>query len=98
VEFNIATNQKMGDFNWSVYFNISKNINEVKELGPGNADIISSGSVSNAYFITRVGEPIGSYYLPVVEGVFKNQEEVDALYGFSNKLRLSRHETRRFQV
>ena len=37
VEFNIATNQKMGDFNWSVYFNISKNINEVKELGPGNA-------------------------------------------------------------
>lgn len=78
VEFNIATNQKMGDFNWSVYFNISKNINEVKELGPGNADIISSGSVSNAYFITRVGEPIGSYYLPIVEGVFKNQEEVDA--------------------
>lgn len=78
VEFNIATNQKTGDFNWSVYFNISKNINEVKELGPGNADIISSGSVSNAYFITRVGEPIGSYYLPVVEGVFKNQEEVDA--------------------
>ncbi len=79
VEFNIATNQKMGDFNWSVYFNISKNINEVKELGPGNADIISSGSVSNAYFITRVGEAIGSYYLPVVEGVYKNQAEVDAL-------------------
>lgn len=78
VEFNIATNQKMGDFNWSVYFNISKNINEVKELGPGNADIISSGSVSNAYFITRVGEAIGSYYLPVVEGVYKNQAEVDA--------------------
>lgn len=78
VEFNVATNQKTGDFNWSVYFNISKNINEVKELGPGNADIISSGSVSNAYFITRVGEPIGSYYLPVVEGVFRNQEEVDA--------------------
>ncbi|MCC8172322.1 MAG: TonB-dependent receptor [Parabacteroides sp.] len=78
VEFNIATNQKTGDVAWTAYFNISKNINRVKELGPGNADIISSGSVSNAYFITRVGEPIGSYYLPVVEGVFKNQEEVDA--------------------
>lgn len=78
VEFNIATNQKTGDFEWSVYFNISKNINEVKELGPGNADIISAGSVSNAYFITRVGEAIGSYYLPVVEGVYKNQAEVDA--------------------
>lgn len=78
IEFNISTNHQFGDFTWTAYFNISKNINEVKELGPGNADIISSGSVSNAYFITRVGEPIGSYYLPVVEGVFKNQAEVDA--------------------
>lgn len=69
VEFNIATNQKTGDLNWSLYFNISKNINEVKELGPGNADIISSGSVSHC--ITRVGEAIGSYYLPIVEGVYK---------------------------
>ncbi len=78
IEFNVATNHKMGDFKWSLNFNISKNINEVKELGPGNADIISSGTVSNAYFITRVGEAIGSYYLPVVEGVYKNQAEVDA--------------------
>lgn len=78
IEFNISTNQQMGDVTWSAYFNISKNINEVKALGPGNADIISSGSVGNAYFITRVGEPIGSYYLPVVEGVYKNQAEVDA--------------------
>lgn len=78
IEFNISTNHQMGDVTWSAYFNISKNINEVKALGPGNADIISSGSVGNAYFITRVGEPIGSYYLPVVEGVYKNQAEVDA--------------------
>lgn len=78
IEFNIATNHKFGDFTWELNFNISKNINEVKRLGPGNADIIYSGSVSNAYFITRVGEPIGSYYLPVVEGVYKNQAEVDA--------------------
>lgn len=77
IEFNVGTNNKIGELAWSAYFNISKNINEVKALGPGNADIISTGSVSNAYFITRVGEPIGSYYLPVVEGVFKNQQEVD---------------------
>lgn len=78
IEFNIGSNLKFGDLTWTAYFNISKNINEVKALGPGNADIISSGTVSNAYFLTRVGEPIGSYYLPVVEGVFKNQAEVDA--------------------
>lgn len=84
IEFNIATNHKMGDFTWTAYFNISKNINEVKELGPGNADIISAGSVSNAYFITRIGEPIGSYYLPVVEGVYKNQAEVDASLSYKD--------------
>lgn len=78
IEFNIATNHTFGDFKWDAYFNISKNVNEVKRLGPGNADIIYSGSVSNAYFITRVGEAIGSYYLPVVEGVFMTQDEVDA--------------------
>lgn len=78
IEFNIAANHKFGDLIWEVNFSISKNINEVKQLGPGNADIIYTGSVSNAYFITRVGEPIGSYYLPVVEGVYKNQAEIDA--------------------
>lgn len=78
IEFNIGTNHKFGNLSWETYFNISKNINTVKRLGPGNADIIYSGSVSNAYFITRVGEAIGSYYLPVVEGVFMNQAEVDA--------------------
>lgn len=78
IEFNAVTNHQFGDFNWTGHFNISKNINKVKELGPGNADIITNGSVSNAYFVTRVGEAIGSYFLPVVEGVFMNQAEVDA--------------------
>lgn len=78
VEFNIGSNLKFGELTWSTYFNISKNINEVKALGPGNADIISSGSVSNAYFLTRVGEPIGNYYLPVVEGVFMSWDEVNS--------------------
>ena len=78
IEFNISSNINWGKWGFEPYFNYSKNINTVKALGPGNADIISTGSVPNAYFITRVGESIGSYYLPVVEGVFKNQAEVDA--------------------
>lgn len=78
VELTLSTNHKFGDFTLGGYANFSKNINEVKELGPGNADIIVSGSVGNAYFITRVGEAIGSYYLPVVEGIFQSQEEIDA--------------------
>lgn len=78
IELTVSTNHKWGDFTLGGHANYSKNINKVKELGPGDADIILSGSVSNAYFITRVGEAIGSYYLPVVEGVFQSQQEVDA--------------------
>lgn len=78
IELNVGTKQKFGKLEWSASANYSKNINEVKELGPGNADIITTGSVGNAYFITRVGQPIGSYFLPKVLGVFKNQAEIDA--------------------
>lgn len=78
IEINLGINPDLGNLKWSTNINFSKNINEVKELGPGNADIIRTGSVSNAYFLTRVGHPIGSYYLPVVLGVFNNQAEVDA--------------------
>lgn len=77
IEFNVSTEHKFGNIRWSAYANISKNINEVKKLGPGNNDIIVSGTAANAYFITRVGEPIGSYYLPIVDGVFQNQAEID---------------------
>lgn len=78
IDINLGTQQQFGAVKWTASGNFSKNINKVVELGPGNADIIKTGSVANAYFITRVGEPIGSYYLPVVLGVFKNQAEVDA--------------------
>ncbi|AOM77094.1 SusC/RagA family TonB-linked outer membrane protein [Pedobacter steynii] len=78
IDINLGTQQQFGGVKWTASANFSKNKNKVVELGPGNADIIKTGSVANAYFITRVGEPIGSYYLPVVLGVFKNQAEVDA--------------------
>ena len=78
IDINLGTQQQFGDLKWTASGNFSKNINKVVELGPGNADILKTGSVANAYFITRVGEAIGSYYLPVVLGVFKNQAEVDA--------------------
>jgi TonB-linked SusC/RagA family outer membrane protein len=78
IDINLGTQQQFGAVKWTASANFSKNINKVVELGPGNADIIKTGSVANAYFLTRVGEPIGSYYLPVVLGVFKNQAEVNA--------------------
>ena len=69
---------------YSFNVNYAKNTNEVKELGPGNAPIISSGSVAHAYYITEVGKPIGSYYLMKYDGVFKSQEELDNYPHLSN--------------
>ncbi len=78
VEVNLGTQQRFGSVTWNASANFSTNKNKVIELGPGNADIINTGSVANAYFITRVGEPIGSYFLPKQLGVFTTQAEVDA--------------------
>lgn len=54
----------------------SRNINEVKALGANDTPIISTGSVAHAYYITKVGERIGSYYLLVQDGIFKNEDEL----------------------
>ena len=78
IELSVGSTQSFGKFTWTVDANFSKNLNKVVALGPGNADIIQTGSVGNAYFLTRVGQPIGSYYLPVVIGVFKDQADIDA--------------------
>lgn len=69
---------------YSFNVNYAKNTNEVKELGPGNAPIISSGSVGHAYYITEVGKPIGSNYLLKYDGVFKNQQELDSYPHLAN--------------
>lgn len=83
-EVNLGTSNRFGSLTWNASVNFSTNKNKVIELGPGNADIISTGSVANAYFITRVGSPIGSYFLPNVLGVFANQAEVDAYPHFQD--------------
>lgn len=72
------------DFGYSFNANYATNTNEVKALGPGNAPIISTGSVDHAYYITKVGEPIGSYYLLVQDGIFSNEEELKKYPHFSN--------------
>lgn len=71
-------------FSYSVYGNFSKNINEVKALGANDTPIIVTGSVGHAFYITQVGQPIGSYYLMTIDGVFKNQDELMSYPHFSN--------------
>ncbi len=64
-------------FKWNTSFNISHNKNEVIKLGPTGAPIYGSAVISNIT-ITEIGQPIGSYYLFVQDGVFRNQAEFDS--------------------
>jgi TonB-dependent starch-binding outer membrane protein SusC len=75
--FEIGLNSKIltGDFKWNVDVNLSANKNKVLEL-PDNADIqygagpghmIGLGNTQ----ILRVGEPVGSFYGWVYDGVYQ---------------------------
>ncbi|MEQ1552777.1 MAG: TonB-dependent receptor [Ferruginibacter sp.] len=79
IDVNIGTDLNIGKVKFTASANYSRNVNKVVQLGPGNADIVKTNPlVANAFYLTRVGLPIGTYFLPQVLGVFKTQAEVDA--------------------
>lgn len=69
---------------YSVNANWAKNTNEVLALGANDTPIIKTCSTNHDFFITEVGKPIGSYYLLVQDGVFKNEEELKAYPHFGD--------------
>jgi TonB-linked SusC/RagA family outer membrane protein len=74
-EFEITTHNIDGQLKWSTSFNISKNTNNVKELGNGNATIIGTiYSASIGSTITKVGLPISSYYLYKTDGLLTDAD------------------------
>ncbi len=83
-ELTLTSRNKIGKVDWTTSVNFSTNKNEVVALGPEDAPIITTAGTSHAYFITQVGEPIGSYYLLVQDGIYKNQEELDKYPHFDN--------------
>lgn len=75
-ELALSTKNFVGDFTWNTDINFSANKNEVLSLNEGNEPIYSTGSAGIRH-VTRVGDPIGSYYGYVVEGIYQSQEEID---------------------
>jgi TonB-linked SusC/RagA family outer membrane protein len=73
---NIATN----DLKWNTNFNISFNRNVVESMGLTDAPIIVGprNFFNELAYITKVGEPIGSFYGYISEGVYMTQTEADA--------------------
>lgn len=59
------------DFSYSVTINASHSENKLLKFGYGKTEQYSSTST------TRVGEPIGMFYLLKTDGIFQTQEEVN---------------------
>ncbi len=62
-------------FNWTTDFNISHNKNEVTELYEGQDIFYGFGGNS---LLLREGEPIGTFYGFISDGIFSTQDEVPA--------------------
>ncbi|WP_443944184.1 SusC/RagA family TonB-linked outer membrane protein [Pedobacter sp. AW1-32] len=69
-ELSLSYSGKINDFRYSIAGNVSKVWNKVAELG-GLTETPASG-----YYINRVGEAIGSFYMYQSDGLFTSNDEV----------------------
>jgi TonB-linked SusC/RagA family outer membrane protein len=74
-EIALKSRNFITDFTWNTDINFSSNKNEVLSLNEKNEPIFSTGGAGIRH-ITRVGDPIGSYYGYVVDGIYQNQADI----------------------
>lgn len=80
-ELEISTDNIRGEFNWTTNFNIAFNKNEVLELGGEEYKDIGSGDgglKTGPIHRLIVGEPIGTFYGYVFDGIFQDDAELAA--------------------
>ncbi|MEO5998649.1 MAG: TonB-dependent receptor [Chitinophagaceae bacterium] len=70
-EFVLSTVNLNSKFQWSTDFNLSTYRNKVIKLGPSGDPIYTANN------ITMIGQPIGMFYGLKLDGIFKNQAELD---------------------
>jgi TonB-linked SusC/RagA family outer membrane protein len=68
-ELGLNTKNLTGEFLWNTSLNFSVNRNKVLTIGNGASAYISGN------YIIRVGEPLGSYYGNVTDGILQTGEE-----------------------
>jgi TonB-linked SusC/RagA family outer membrane protein len=88
IELSISTKNIDGAFQWNTDFNIVSNRNKV--LNIGGAPQIFAGEVANIAQnvnsgIIRVGQPLGSFYGYVTNGIYQSAAELTALTDASAK-------------
>lgn len=74
-EFQLGYNDRKGDFTYNINANMSTLKNKVLALGYGNNPIYGYGNITK----TEVGREVGELYGWVIDGIFQNQAEIDAL-------------------
>lgn len=81
IEISLNSNNLVGAFKWSTNLNFASNKSKVLDLG--GADQIFAGNVANIgqnlnSGIIKVGEPLGSFYGFVTDGIYQTPEEITA--------------------
>ncbi|WP_207510619.1 SusC/RagA family TonB-linked outer membrane protein [Longitalea luteola] len=74
-EFQLGYADKKGSFSYNINANVSTLRNEVLSLGYGDNPIYGYGNLTK----TEVGREVGELYGWVIDGIFQNQAEIDAL-------------------
>ncbi|MBC7919727.1 MAG: TonB-dependent receptor [Ferruginibacter sp.] len=77
LEISLSSRNLVGKFGWTTDLNFAANRNEVRKLGPSGDPILSTGGAGIRH-VTRIGDPIGSYYGYVVDGIYQSQADIDA--------------------
>jgi TonB-linked SusC/RagA family outer membrane protein len=87
LEFTLGTKNMTGAFNWSTDLNISFNRNKVLELPNGN-DILYANApghmigIGQTSQILRVGQPIGTFFGWIYNGVYQTGDTFNTGGGF----------------
>ncbi|OFX35369.1 MAG: hypothetical protein A2W90_14880 [Bacteroidetes bacterium GWF2_42_66] len=79
-EFDLGGKILTGKFRWDASGNLSINRNKIVDLGGLESFMGPTfGAVGNqSLHIAKVGSPIGSFYGYRIDGIYQNQEEIDA--------------------
>jgi len=76
-ELSLTYKEALGDFKYDATLNFATNRNELITLGKGQP--ITAGSIqAGSIALNDVGQPIGTFYGYIADGIFQNDDEVAA--------------------
>jgi len=85
IELAISTTPiDRNDFSWNIRLNLSRNRNEVIDIGDADEILFNAPGPTSQDFIVRRGDPLGSYYGFVTDGVY-NYDDFPIFDGLTNE-------------